>query len=195
MSIIDNVGGNIAAAFDVVARTYENLELLFSEMDAEAEEAGYISLTPRFLRWKSDTAASGWLITDFIKLYQRKDEPSPAEESTTEAGTIYGVEVNFDEEYPKLWLIRYTYDFGEWTRLPAISDHWIFYYPLAESNHFHQEERDGLMIGKPVDEKARAKYWGIHKAIGRSIPLTRVDSRETIRSEIFEAFGQLPEHP
>jgi hypothetical protein len=50
MSTIDQVGRNISQAFGVILATYKNLDLLFTEMDLEAKDMGYISLTPKFLR-------------------------------------------------------------------------------------------------------------------------------------------------
>lgn len=184
MSTTNDTGTNIAQAFKVLLKTYENLDLLFTEMDMEAEEAGLIPLTQRPLRWKSDVHYSGWLINDFIKLYQLKEDPSPADEANTGIGTLYGVEVNFEEEYPKLWLIRYTYDFSAWTRLPAVSDHPTFYYPLVDEGAFRITEIDGRLKGTPVDDKVRKRYWGIQEAVACSIPLVQVSSRDAIRSDI-----------
>ncbi|MBP1154007.1 MULTISPECIES: hypothetical protein [unclassified Paenibacillus] len=191
MSIESNTGTNIAQAFKVLLKTYENLDLLFTEMDMEAEEAGLIPLTQRPLRWKSDVHYSGWLINDFIKLYQLKEELSPADEANTSIGAVYGVEVNFEEDYPKLWLIRYTYDFSAWNRLPAVSDHPTFYYPLVDESAFRITEMHGLLKGIPVDDKVMKRYWGIREAVARSIPLVQVSSREAIRNEVFAPLAKL----
>jgi hypothetical protein len=163
------------------------------EMEVEAKEAGFVSLTPKFLRWKSDNESDGWLINDFIKLYQREGDTSPAEESNQDIGSIYGVEINFEEEYPKIWLIRYTFDFSLWGRIPAISDHRTFYYPLGESSWFNVKEQNALRTGTPVDDSVKKRFWGIQKAIGKSIPLVQVTSRESIRTLIFDALLSLPE--
>jgi hypothetical protein len=133
------------------------------------------------------------LINDFIKLFQREGELSPSEDTNQEIGTIYGIEISFEEEYPKLWLIRYTFDFSYWNRMPAISDHGAFYYPLTENSAFMLKENDNMLISLPVDDRAKKRYWGIVKAVAKSIPLVNVNNRDAIRKELFEAFESLPE--
>ncbi|HBI02431.1 MAG TPA: hypothetical protein DDY49_00180, partial [Paenibacillaceae bacterium] len=71
----DNIGANIRNAVKVLQQTYENINRLFNTMDTVGSEEGYLSITPRFLRWKSDVEPSGWFIKDFIKLYQRDEDP------------------------------------------------------------------------------------------------------------------------
>ncbi|AIQ56197.1 hypothetical protein [Paenibacillus borealis] len=70
MSMSNNLGVNISVAVNVLRQTYKNLNLLFSEMDMIAEEMGFVPLSTRFLRWKSDNYEDGWLLNNFIKIYQ-----------------------------------------------------------------------------------------------------------------------------
>jgi hypothetical protein len=60
-------GENIKNAFDVVVRTYEALNKLFPALDSAAREEGFVSITPNFLRWRSDTDYSGWLLLELHK--------------------------------------------------------------------------------------------------------------------------------
>ncbi|AIQ39908.1 hypothetical protein [Paenibacillus sp. FSL R5-0912] len=69
MSISNDLGGNISLAVKVLRETYKNLNLLFGEMDMIGKEVGFVPLTPRFLRWKSDSYEDGWLLNNFIKIY------------------------------------------------------------------------------------------------------------------------------
>lgn len=55
---------------EVLRTTYKNLTLLMGEMDMVGKEQGFAPLGPKFLRWKSDRYEEGWLLSDFIKIYQ-----------------------------------------------------------------------------------------------------------------------------
>ncbi|OIJ21705.1 hypothetical protein BKP45_03120 [Anaerobacillus alkalidiazotrophicus] len=125
-----NMGGNISIAVDVLRETYKNLHLLFSELDRIGEDEGFVPITPKFLRWKSDSAHEGWLTSNFIKLYQIENEHPSTNITDLKNGPIFGIEVDLGEdEYPVIALIRYHFDYSYWTRLPNVSDHWVFISP------------------------------------------------------------------
>ncbi|PET30575.1 hypothetical protein CN518_20350 [Bacillus anthracis] len=163
MSLTNNLGQNITLATNILQKTYENLNLLFIEMDRVGEEEGFMSLTPKFLRWKSESNTNGWLTSNFIKLYQLQENSSVPHLSDLRTGDIYCVEVslnNGSEDYPEITLARFTYDYDFWTSTPY--------------------------------EKSRKKYWGIQQGIAQVIPLLQITSPETIRSEIFKVLSGLP---
>jgi hypothetical protein len=185
-------GENITSAVTVLKETYRSLNTLFHEMDRIAEEEGFTSLTPKFLRWKSDSDSDGWLTNNFIKLYQVEGNSAIPHLPELQDGDLFGVEVDLDEDdSPQIALTRYTYDYTFWTRMPAISDHWIFYYPFREDNSFEIVESNGVWKSKPYTKSIK-KYWGIQRAVSRSIPLLKVNSSETVRSEIFGELALLP---
>ncbi|MEC2056091.1 hypothetical protein I6J18_01910 [Peribacillus psychrosaccharolyticus] len=194
MSVTINRGENITTAIEIVKETYANLEVLFAEMDRIGEEEGYITLTPRFLRWKSDTDSDGWMTSDFIKLYQVENDPLSEKLPDLRTGSLFGVEIDLEgqEEYPTISLIRYTYDYSAWTRMPAVSDHWLFYYPFRDKNLFEIDQKDKVWTSLPL-EKAKKRYWGIQRAVGIDIPLIDITSPELIRTEIFQKLMTLPE--
>lgn len=64
-----NTGQNISNIVYVLRETFKNLNLLFSELDQIGEEEGFVSITPRFSRWRSDSDYEGWLTSNFIKFY------------------------------------------------------------------------------------------------------------------------------
>jgi hypothetical protein len=178
-------GENITSAVTVLKETYRGLNTLFHEMDRIAEDEGFTSLTPKFLRWKSDSDSDGWLTNNFIKLYQVGGNSTIPHLPELQDGDLFGVEVDLDEDdYPQIGLTRYSFDYTLWTRMPAISDHWIFYYPFRDDNSFEIDESNGIWKSKPY-AKSIKKYWGIQSAVGRWIPLLKVNSSETVRSEIF----------
>ncbi|WP_142065567.1 hypothetical protein [Brevibacillus sp. AG162] len=112
--------------------------MAISETDRAAEEEGSVPLTTKFLRWKSDAQTDGWLSSNFIKLYQKASDPlyssqddrSIFQDTELRAGSVYGVEIDLadEEEWncPTITVFQNQYQLSEWSRLPQISDHWIF---------------------------------------------------------------------
>jgi hypothetical protein len=187
-----NQGQNISNAVAVLKETYKNLNLLFSELDRVGEKEGFVSLTPRFLRWKSDSAHEGWLTDNFIKLYQLEEDPILNESIGLRDGDLYGIEVDLEGEegYPTLSLIRYQFDYSKWTRIPAISDHWVFWGPFRIEKFFDIYQNDGIWTSVPL-EKGKERYWGIQNAAAIDIPLLSIASSEDIKTKIFQQFGSL----
>lgn len=162
-------------------------------MDRVGNEEGYISLTPRFMRYKSDVDPEGWLTTNMIKLFQFEKDPNLTNLPELKSGPIFGGEVNFEsKEYPVISLIRYTFDFSYWERTPSVSDHWVFYDPFRYEDFFDITEDNGVWTSIPY-ENAKKRYWGIEKAVAIEIPLVEVTSPEDIRTKIFQKFENLPE--
>lgn len=192
MSIKIDQGQNISTAVNVLLETYKHLNLLFTEMDALASEEGFIPLTPKFLRWKSDTSFEGWLTSNFIKLYQIESHAAVAHLSDLNEGDLFIVEIdlNSEEGYPEITLGRLSYDYHQWTRMPAVSDHWIFWDIFRNENHFQISEENGRWESQPY-KKSVKKYWGIQEAVGITLPLVEVTSSETIRRNIFQNLKQI----
>ncbi|MED2970732.1 hypothetical protein P4361_00400 [Fictibacillus sp. B-59209] len=185
-STLKTKGENITNAVQVLQETYKNLDLLFAELDRVGKEEGFVSLTPRFLRWKSDAYPEGWLTTNFIKLYQKEtDSPLPQLDEVRE-GTLYGIEVELQPEigYPIISLNEYSYDFTYWNRLPSISDHWLYHNPFYLENEFNIKEENGKWTSTPLD-KYKKRYWGLLSATGQEFPLAEISSPEDIRIKLF----------
>jgi hypothetical protein len=161
-------------------------------LDRIGEEEGFITLTPRFMRWKSDSDPGGWLTINSIKLYQIEKDPDLPSNLGLKSGSLFGVEVDLlSNEYPVISLIRYTFDYSHWTKLPSISDHWIFFGPFRYDNFFNIYEKNGLWSSEPL-EKAKKRYWGIQKAVSREVPLIEITTPDSIRIKIFQELDQLP---
>lgn len=193
MSFVNsNLGQNITTAVDVLLETYQNLEIFFAELDRVGEEEGFISLTPRFMRWKSDTDPSGWLTKNMIKIYQLEKDLNLSSLPDLKSGPIFGIEVDLNyKDYPIISLNRYTFDFNYWTRMPSVSEHWIFYGPFRYEDSFSIEEFNGIWTSKTY-EKAKKRYWGMEEAVGIEIPLVEVTSPQSVREKIFQELLNLP---
>lgn len=182
MTLTTDQGQNITAAVSVLKETYQNLELLFKELDRIGEEEGFIPVTPKFLRWKSDAYYDGWLTSNFIKLYEVE------EDSAARTKTVYGAEIDLEgEEYPSLSIIQYIFDAAEWPESTSPSDHWIFWDPFRRDNLFNIEENNGVWTSTPL-EKMKKRYRGMIKATAVDMPLVSVTSPEDVRQLVFEGF-------
>jgi hypothetical protein len=193
-TISKTLGENINTAVSVLLETYKNLDLLFTKMDRIGKEEGFVSLTPRFMRWKSDADHNGWLTSNFIKLYQKETDPLATHLLELREGPLFGIEVDLDrdEGYPIISLVEYTYDYSMWTRMPSLADHWVFWIPFRNENDFEIKEENGLWSSELNNKKNLAKrYWGIQKAISRDIPLMEVSSAEDIKNKVFDRLKAL----
>ncbi|MEC0373097.1 hypothetical protein [Paenibacillus chibensis] len=195
MYTINERGENISRAVEVLRTTYKNLTLLMGEMDMVGKELGFVPLVPKFLRWKSDSYEEGWLLSDFIKIYQLDGASAGNDHvSDLKEGPVFVVEIDLEgqEGYPEIALSRFQYDLSLWERVPAVSDHWLFQNPYRLENHFEITYNDGIWRSK-TREKSIKKYWGLQQAIGKSIPLITVSDAETIKTNIFQELLDLPE--
>lgn len=190
---LTNVGQNISNSIFVLKETYKNLNLLFSELDRIAEKEGFIPLTPKFLRWKSDSDYDGWLTNNFIKLYQLEKDVPLKHIQNLKDGFIYGIEVDLEGEnnYPTISLTRYQFDFSEWNKIPTISDHWVFWDPFRVDKFFEITKINGVWTSTTL-EKAKNRYWGMQSAVSIDIPLLSITSPEDISSKIFAELENLP---
>ncbi len=187
-----NMGKNISNAVYVLKETYKNLNLFFLELDRIGEKEGFVPITPKFLRWKSDSDYDGWLTSNFIKLYQLERDSPLNHITSIKSGYLYGIEVDLEEnEYPIISLIRYNFDYSGWTRIPAISDHWVFWDPFRVEKFFKITEDSGLWTSIPL-EKGQSRYWGIQNAVAKTIPLLSITSSEAIKTQIFQELENLP---
>ncbi|NGM85608.1 hypothetical protein G5B47_24730 [Paenibacillus sp. 7124] len=197
MSLTVDKGQNITKAVEVLRETYKNLNLLFSEMDIVGKDQGFIPLTSKFLRWKSDTIEDGWLTSDFIKIYQLESEPAFDSEKLSDLknGPIYAVEIELDSEggYPEITASRYLFDLSKWSRMPAVSDHWLYHQPYRFDDKFEIEEEDGVWRSTPRKASVSNTYWGFQSAVGISFPLIHVQDADSIKLEIFQRLLNLPE--
>lgn len=192
MSMIQSKGESIIQATNLLKETYENLSILFQELDRVGEEEGYMTITPRFMRYKSDSDTTGWLTTNFIKLYV-KSATVPSSIEDIRDLSWYGVMVDLtdddEEEVPMLSIIRYQFDQSYWNRLPAVSDHWTFWSPFYDGPFDTVYKNHEWNISSKGE--AKKKYSGFEKLKAIDIPLFDVKSPEDVRFKVFEGFKRL----
>lgn len=192
MSTVQTKGESIVRASNLLKETYENLSVLFGELDRVGEKQGYVSITPRFMRYKSTIDSDGWLITNFIKLYVKSTTIPEGIDDIREL-PWYGVMVDLTEDdevdFPVLSILRYQFDQSYWNGIPSASDHWTFWSP------FYEEEFDRLHTENEwtvlSNGKLKKKYAGFEKLKAIDMPLFDVKSPDDVRVKIFEGFKEL----
>lgn len=195
---MNNIAQNINNAFLVVRETYYNLNKLFSALDNECIENGYINIIKNqkpFLRWKSDNEPFGWLINSFVKLYQKKDSPKKNDNSQSNEirkdNNIYALEFNL-ETSPIIRLAKFSFSTDSWTKSPTVSEHWVFYWPLKKTNtnDFEFSFDNNLQKSKPKNDATSEKFKKLKYVEYKELLLTEITS-QNFSEIIFKGFNEL----
>lgn len=187
------IGNNIINAFKVVEKTQYSTVKMLTELD-EIINNKYISIAPKYLRYRSDVDVFGLTIKSFIKLYQSKSDPLHSKNPELRNGDVLGLEINFaDYDSPKILISKFIYENLEskWSALPSISEHWGFYHPLHNKEQFSFEIRTEKIISSPKTEKIKNTYWGLDKVIFVELDLLDIDSSVKIESIIMPKLDEL----
>ena len=186
-----NLGENIRNAFEVVLKTYKNVDKLMKYCDLISNDKGYESVTNKFLRYKSDSNYEGWLINSFTKLYQYKEDITL--ENEWRNGPVFVMEINF-EDVPTVYLSKFEYkDISNWGKGTSPGHYYGFTEPIdCADNGFDEEPIEGMngyFISKPrVD--ILDKYWGVERVFYTKIDLLEIDS-DNLSEKIFGKFDKL----
>lgn len=191
-----NTGENIRNAAIVLLKTYENVYKMMADCRRIAIEAGYKTVTDKFLRWKSDGDPSGWLIKSFVMLFQKQTDDELA--NGWRKGSVFGVEIvildkNNMDKNPEVLLTRFDYNnLEEWYSGCSPADHWGFHQPINSGfvRDFLCEDFEWYKVSKPKTEKIADTYWGLIQAITTSCPLTDITS-DNLKATIFDTFDKL----
>lgn len=190
-----NSGENISNAVHVLYKTYENVNKLMEYCKIIAGDAGYSCMNSKFLRWKSDNEYKGWLVRDFILLFQKDSDELL--DNQWHDGAVFVMEVQLADENdeqvePMVYLSKFIYkDIKTWTEGCSVSSHWIFYWPLCNEREFLFEDTDDdCTISKPKDQKIADKYWGLEKTIHLGVELTTI-TVDNVKEKIFGNFDKL----
>lgn len=182
---------NIENAFEVVRKTYENVEKMMSFIDEKSIEYGYEPVISRFLRYRSDMSIWGWMCNELIKIYQsEEDSMLPSE---WKDGLIYTVSFDFYGE-PKVVVSAFNFDIEKWGKGISPADIWAFSEPLDidyEERFIHTKMEDNdFWIVKPVNEETTQRYWEFNYAIYREYKISEMTS-DNINEKIFREFEKM----
>ena len=187
-----NLDKNIGNAFEVVRKTYENVEKLMSSLDRETLSRGYESSKERFLRYSSDVYVDGWLFNDIVKIYQFSQDRL-IESNDWLDGPIYVVDICFYDN-PKIKVGNFHYkNMEEWSRGISASSSCYFTNPLNKDFHsddFCYKDIDGYIVVKPRREEVSKKYWGLEKCMFKEFKLSEIVDDSGVK-KLIDVFDDL----
>lgn len=187
---------NIRNALQVLYKTYENVQKLINYTRIIAQEkTNYQIAAPKTLRWRSDNDTDGWLINDFILLFQNSADPDCESGNGWKNGPVYAMEICLGEKdcdyLPYLHLSKFEYqDMNGWSEGCSPSSHWVFYWPQWEEEYIDFVQKGDVWIGVVSDEKYSDKYWGLKKVTFFETDLMAVNSAN-LKEMIFGRFDSL----
>lgn len=174
-----NLGENIYNAFEVVNKTHENVEKLIEFcriMTTERKEFDLMS--PKFLRYKSDSDYWGWNTTRMFLLFQ--DSQDELLENGWRDGPIYVLEILlydpnafFETNEPRLEMAKFEYEnIRDFFSGVSPADYYYFTHPLYDLDY--EEIEDGIFAAEMTEEITR-KYWGVTRVVCKESLLVDVD--------------------
>ncbi|ACB86080.1 hypothetical protein [Natranaerobius thermophilus] len=190
MSLSDNINN----AFEVVLKTYENIDKLMRYCDTISSEFNYIPISDKdFLRYKSDRDYNGWLVNSFIKLYQyQKDQEL---ENGWKDGPIFGLNIYLIGE-PSIYLAKYEFDdIHDWGSSYSVSDHWMFFRPIHAEKYGHDfeitelENHHSYFISEPAPY-LKKNYKNLNRVLFTKKDLIQLTA-ENVGDMVFKEFDKL----
>lgn len=186
-----NLDDNIFNAFEVVNKTHENVEKLMNYCkNIITEKDGYVLVSPKFLRWKSDGDYWAWNTSSFILLFQ--DSNDCELENEWRDGPVYVLEIDLYNpsvyDKPMAVIAKFEYDdIASWSKGCSPANHYIFYDPLYD---FDYEDLEGDFVVTEVDESYKQRYWGLKRVVCFQVPLTEITG-ENAYDKILGGFDKL----
>lgn len=186
-----NLGENIFNAFEVVNKTHENVEKLIKFckiMVSEKKEFDLVS--PKFLRYKSDSDYLGWNTTRMFLLFQ--DTQDQLLENGWRDGPIYVLEILlydpdgcFETNEPRLEMAKFEYENIEnFASGISSSEYYAFAHPLYDVDY--EEMEDGILVAE-MPKEITQKYWGVKRVVCKEELLVDVNY-ENAYDVIFGAY-------
>lgn len=190
-------GKNIHNAVVVIKKTYEGIDKLMNYCRTICckNETNYNAAFSKFLRYKSDNDCEGWMIDDFILLFQNKSDIEL--KNGWRNGPVFVMEINLsDKDVPTVFLSKFEYEnIDNWNPGCSPADHDLFYQPLRMKESMDYEELLELeyVKGTPkpsMKEKIAKDYRGLKRLVYMNIPLVKITS-ENANDMIFGSFDKL----
>ena len=191
-----NLGENIFNAFEVVNKTHENVSRLIDfcrVMTVERKEFDLMS--PKFLRYKSDTDYWGWNIRRMFLLFQ--DTQDKMLENEWRDGPIYVMEiVLYDPDAeeclgmnePCVELAKFEYeDIKGFPPGVSPANYYYFSDPLYCSEY---NETEKGIFAADMPEEIIQKCRGVKRVVCKILPLTDINN-ENAYEKIFGTFKEL----
>ena len=166
-----------------------------------AEDSGYILMSDKFLRWKSDSNSDGWLLNSFILVFQRISDPECESGNHWRNAPVYTMEIclgikSEPERLPELLMSKFEYrNIGDWSEGCSPADHWGFHQPVhqGKAKQFDVQQEEDFSIYIPNTSKVSEIYWDLEHVVSVSVPLINVTSTN-LRDIVFGTFDRLMEY-
>ena len=191
-----NSGENIKNSLQVIFKTYENIQKLIEYCKTVADEkTNYSSAGPKFLRKKSDVDTEGWLISDFILLFQDKNGTDFENGNGWKNDPIYVMEICLGEKgkenLPSIYLSKFEYsNMDAWGIGSSPAEHWRFYHPLRREDLMNFTKMGEYNVSTPKNDRSSKAYWSLKKIVTKTISLFDV-SANNVQEKIFDEFDVL----
>lgn len=188
--MISKKGANIANAFSVVRQTYKSVGKLWDYLNAtNTERNNYILRSDKMIRWRTDSNPSGWLISDFVILFQEKNTPEL--ESGWFDSPVFILELNFwEEDEPMIYFARFEYsDMRKNPPRYSPADHWVYWEPLKNKVIDYKNQGE-IFYGEVKSKKTANKFSDLVSVCYESLPLVELTSTNC-DEKIFGAFDRL----
>lgn len=189
-------GENIKNSLQVIFKTYENIQKLMEYCKTIADEkTNYSSAVQKFLRKKSDLDFEGWLISDFILLFQDKNGNECESGNGWKNDPIYVMEICLGEKgkenLPLVYLSKFEYSNMEaWGVGSSPAEHWRFYYPLRRADLMNFSTIGEYKVATPKNDSSSKTYWSLTKIVTKTISLFDI-SANNVQEKIFDEFAAL----
>lgn len=189
-----NLGKNIFNAFEVVNKTHENVyKLIEFCRGITVEKKEFDLISPKFLRYKSDSDYWGWNTRQMFLLFQ--DTQDEMLENGWRDGPVYVLEIIlYDQEWcfesyePRLEMAKFEYEDIKNSSLNAsVGSYYYFTHPLYDVEYDVID--DGILVAEMPEEMTR-KYGGVKRVVCKVSLLVDVN-HENAYDIIFGSFKSL----
>lgn len=184
-----NIGENIHNAFDIVGKTYEQVDRMIKDCMKYAEnDQEFVCCTPKFLRYKSDTDYWGWYTWEMFLVF-KSNNPK-------QRNSLFVMDINLYDDYdePMLVLAKFQYDdISKVEDKLSMGYYYIFHRPLydEELDYFLIDGCDNCGVAEiPKEKSDSSKYQGVQRIAYKEIPLIQVNS-ENLYDSVFGSFKML----
>lgn len=187
-----NLSENIINAFEVVSKTYENVNKLIKYCDSIANEYGYEPVTSKLLKNNSNSTYEVSLTKGIIKLFQYKNDEKL--NNGWKNGSVFVMEIDFYDE-PVVYLSKLDYEeISSWSSGVSLTGYWNYADPVdcndSEFITTHVEGKDNYFMSIPATEETKIGYWNIEKVLFTKTDLLQIES-SNVPQKIFGEFDIL----
>jgi len=207
MSLNYDVEKNIANAFKIVYKTYENAQKLMSFLRGAANSHHYRCLTDNPLTWSQTSNLNndhyGWAYGRFVMIFQKnkKENNNNLHENSLFVFCLnlgyfhsdFEREIEEDNEIAKIYLARFDYGKSKLPEEPYRNrDLWMYDRPILWNSIMDYSIEAEYSYGT---READENYGGLEQVIKCFVPLSDIKSSDDAKKMIFGKYDELQNLP